>query len=295
MAASLQAFQNRLSPSVNASQEAPIFIFANTWRSGSTYLQRLIMDASDTVLWGEPYDRALFVDRLSHSVRFFEAAWPTDDSFVEAKPGFAKAGTKGLSGDWIANLYPPGEAVRKAHQAFFLELLKVPAERLGATRWGFKDVRLSMDHAIYLQWLFPRAKFLFLYRNPYDAYLSYRGTKSSWYRAFPDDRLFSGTKFGQHWRSLLQGFMNGHQHVAGLMVCYETLCSDESLRRSVFEYLGIPPSQSQPLEKLRGAGAWMPPDGEFLRNEISSVELWSLRRQVEPLASVLGYRGPSVG
>jgi hypothetical protein len=200
---------------------------------------------------------------------------------------------KGLSSDWIGSLYPSVECILKAHRAFVLQLLKAPARELGAARWGFKEVRLTIEHAIYLKWLFAKAKLLFLYRNPYDAYLSYRSMKQIWHRRFPDDAMSSAREFGNHWRSLLEGYIEGHQEVNGLLICYEALCTDESVRKQVSAYLGFSDSPSEPLEDLRGVEGPRP-DKDFLRNEVSRVELWSLRRQVEPLASRLGYDGPSV-
>src|SRR6185312_1965624 len=124
-----------------------------------------------------------------------------------------------------------------AHQAYFARLFAEPARRNGAERWGIKEVRLDCDHAFYLRWLFPRARFLFLIRNPYFAWRSYaaRAAKGwKWYHRWPDEPV-TVASFAAHWRRLAADFLENHHQVNGLIVRYEDLARGEY--SEVEEYL----------------------------------------------------------
>ena len=57
----------------------PIFILAAGWRSGSTFLQRLVMSREEAFIWGEPYRHAALVDSLASQVKVFTDVWPMDE------------------------------------------------------------------------------------------------------------------------------------------------------------------------------------------------------------------------
>ena len=52
----------------DAPENRPVFVLAAGWRSGSTLLQRLVMSSGETLVWGEPYDRACYVQDLARSL-----------------------------------------------------------------------------------------------------------------------------------------------------------------------------------------------------------------------------------
>src|SRR5688572_31225972 len=65
-----------------ADREAPIFIFAAGWRSGSTLLQRLLISGGDALIWGEPYSPSDIVGRLTESLRIFSQEFPPHEFFL---------------------------------------------------------------------------------------------------------------------------------------------------------------------------------------------------------------------
>jgi hypothetical protein len=257
--------------------DSPIFLLSAGWRSGSTLLQRLIMSDPRLLVWGEPYDECGIIQALASTVKGFRNDWPPADYF--------HSGAKPRSGDWVANLFPTLPALRAGHRAFFETTFAAPARLAGATRWGIKEVRLTAEHAHYLRWLFPNARFLFLYRNPLRAYESYCGHGRDWYDIWPDRPVFTPRAFGRHWRDLAEGFIREAKALEVLVVRYEDLVEgSEELVRRIEKHLDVTVDRSV-LEDKVGSSA-----GGGERVKVSSLEKALLRRAVAPLAEELGYR-----
>lgn len=151
------------------------------WRSGSTLVQRLLCSDPNTLIWGEPFGEAVPVPRLAAMIEAFVKKAP--NRAADAYDEVTRNATAPLCDLWIPNLNPGFAALRRAHRAFFDTLLMAPARARGYRRWGAKWVRLSAHHARYLKWLYPRAKFVFLVRDPLDAWRSYKGRR--WYTVNP--------------------------------------------------------------------------------------------------------------
>ena len=54
-----------------------------------------------------------------------------------------------------------------AHRSYYRRLFADPAAEAGRRIWGFKEVRLTMDHAAYFRALYPKCKIILLYRHPF--------------------------------------------------------------------------------------------------------------------------------
>lgn len=264
----------------SGNQSAPVFIFSAGWRSGSTFLQRWIMTSGHVLVWGEPYQRTELIRSMAGQLRAFTHSWPGDDYFV---------GDDDLIQDptsaWVANLYPSLEDFMDAHIAFLERLFLEPARALGKPRWGLKELMLTVGHARYLKWLFPNAKFLFLCRNPYDAYGSYRKWRN-WYKAWPAEPVFTPTRYGAFWRHLAADFLDHHDDVGGLLLRYEKL-REPATRKRLENYLGFRLAEASTLARVDGTNrpnrarrqpAWVP-----------RLETLLLRRQVAPVTQRLGY------
>jgi len=256
---------------------SPIFLLSAGWRAGSTLLQRLIMSDPKVLLWGEPYDECGIIQALAQTLKAFRIGWPPKDYYF--------SGSKPASGDWVANFFPVPAYLQQGHRAFFEKTFAEPAKHAGAERWGIKEVRLNVEHAHYLRWVYPNAKFLFLYRNPLDAYQSYCRYGRNWYDTWPDKPVFTPTAFGRHWRTLAEGFLKGENALGALVVRYEDLIKeDEDLLRSIEQHLKIRMDRSILSNKVGSSVR----GGK--RAKISDLEKALLRREVAPVAEELGYR-----
>lgn len=258
--------------------EEPIFLLSAGWRSGSTLLQRLIMSDSNVFMWGEPYDECGLIQALAETVKAFRPGWPPREYYYDGTP------PSKLSGSWIANLFPAPEDLRKGYRALIHTMFAEPAKRAGATRWGIKEVRLGAEHAFFLRWLYPKARFVFLYRNPLDAYRSYCRYGRNWYDTFPDKPMFTPTAFGRHWRKLAEGFLMHAELLNALVIRYEDLVGGHARLDEIEQYLGIRMDRSLLQSKVgsserRGEQAW-----------ISRLEKWLLWRAVAPAAHDLNYK-----
>lgn len=254
--------------------DSPIFLLSAGWRSGSTLLQRMVMAENPAVIiWGEPYDLALPIQGLADQLRPFSEAWPR-------ARGFAGAGGEDFSNAWVANLYPPAEAFRAAHLAYLEALFAAPAEALGRSRWGLKEVRFGADEVRYLRWLYPRARFVFLVRDPLNAYRSYR-QKLTWYARWPHRMVATPYGFGVHWRRLSRDFLEVQSQGVGLLLRYEELGEDATVSR-LSDYLGWPVPRPQSMAKITGLA-----NKDEVR--LGTVEAAILRRGAGRIASEFGY------
>jgi hypothetical protein len=280
--AGLAAIARRWPSLASPQTSEPIFILSAGWRCGSTFLQRWLMKDTDTLIWGEPYRYSEPIHMLARQVcAFAHADWPPDFFFADQYPDDAD-----LTNEFVANLYPSMEEFLGAHLAYFERLFVAPAARFNRARWGLKEVSLTTDDACYLKWLFPNARFLFLYRSPYHAYRSYRQWRT-WYRLWPDKPIFTATSFGSWWRELTADFVRNHQKVGGLLLPYETLRTPET-RQRLEDYLGMSIADPSSLARVRNLverdatgddDRWVP-----------RVERFLLKRAIEPVGTELGYR-----
>ena len=232
--------------SFSEDNEFPVFIFSAGWRSGSTLLQRLVISSGEIAIWGEPLGEAAFIPRLGRSLSEISLTWPSDDFF------FYNSDMKNLNNQWIANIAPEIQYLRTSHRLMFKEWLgKSAQEKFGVKRWGLKEVRLSIDHARYLKWLFPDARFLFIYRNPFDAYKSWKGNR--WRGVWPGYYSRSPVAFARHWKILLEGFIKNYREVDGYMIKFEDLISQRVELQKIAEHLQVEKLDPSVLEKKVGS------------------------------------------
>ena len=255
----------------------PVFIFASGWRSGSTLLQRLVNSDGKILLWGEPFANCNLIPSLADTLKAFSDRYPSHSHFLDSD--HFNRNSADLSQRWTANLYPDTANLIQAHRQFFHTLYQQPALTKGYQRWGLKEVRLSIDHATYLQWLFPQAQFLFLYRNPYKAYRSCRNW-TNLYMRWPDQSVYTPEQFGNYWQTMTSGYLQNYQQVKGKLIKYEELASGNFLLEDLANYLQLNLDKNVLAKRI---------GGQKKTQSIPQGELKRLQKAVEPLASQLGY------
>jgi hypothetical protein len=274
----------RLSAQPPADEERPVFVLSSGWRSGSTLLQRMLMENNkELLLWGEPFPHSNIHDGLVNQFRAFNDHWPPSPYFLSGMQ------LQNPADDWVANLYPDVDDLLKAHRDFHRTLFAQPAQRAGWKRWGLKEVRFTIDHATYLRFLYPGCKIVLLYRNPFDAYLSYSRWKSGAYRRWPDRFIPTPYAFGRNWAELTRGYLEGHKSVDAFLIRYEELDDADAIER-MGRYLGWPVPRASQMRQIRE------PDysqiaGKPRRKSLRLIERAMLGLAVRPVLKAAGYRG----
>ncbi len=269
-------FIKRRWPAVASSaQEEPVFVLAAGWRSGSTLLQRMLM--GQCLVWGEPYGSGGLIAHLAQPLGFFSESWPEENALIST-PCWREP----LGAMWTANLYPPVQSLLDAQVEFFRKLFAEPSQARGYVRWGLKEVRYGMEHAIYLRWLFPRAKFLFLVRNPYECWASYRRSQARWVRFYPEPEITTPEQFGAHWSSIVESCCDRFEKVDGFPIRYEFLIRSDFDLKPLAAYLGFEPNPA-----VREIRVGVSPPGWITREEVER-----LQQVVGPMADRLGYPNP---
>ena len=213
---------------------APVFLLACIWRTGSTLMQRLLCSSGELLLWGEPYANSMPVQHMHRTaLPLLHAGLPKDHFIERTSPNRWKEIYADLGRYWIANIYPDPAHIRAAHRKMLDTLFRDSANKLGFPRFGLKEVRLNGDHAQYLKWLYPDARFVFLVRNPWDAWNSYRGAQ--WYYAWPDLLITSVEQFSQLWLQNLDSLLSWKDESI-FLVRYEDILREEAALDQVQEH-----------------------------------------------------------
>jgi hypothetical protein len=257
--------------------EAPIFLLSTGWRTGSTLLQRILVSDPRLLVWGEPLGEMTLVPRMAEMVsnslspRDLKLWYQQDDQDLSS-----------LTTSWIATLSPPGKDLRSALRSLFDQWLGEPARRLGFVRWGLKEVRLGAAEAILLHWLFPRAKFVFISRHPYDCYRSF--ADSTWQRLYyshPEVCIDSAAAFARHWNRLALGWLELPEGFPSFHIKYEDLISGKVDFRKLESWLGIEIREDAALSTSVG--------GTAVRSRLNWYEHLIISREAASGMQALGY------
>lgn len=257
----------------------PVFVFAPTWRSGSTLVQRLVNSSGEVWMWGEVYTRCNQFRQLSAVFQSTHEGYPFPDIFPDDR------GSEPPSSSWVANLSPDPSHLIAAHRRYWDRLLAEPVRSRGIDRWGFKEVQLSADHAAYMKALYPDARVVVLIRDPYAAWLSYYRWRN-WYAQYPDEPVVTVSHFGRLWQTRTEGFLEAADDLDALVLRYEDVIDAGDALRRLERHVGISVDRSVLDEKVGSAETETP--GEK-RRHTGFLERMALRRAVEPAASRLGY------
>ena len=280
--------RRRLSTESFHDEEQPVFVFSAGWRSGSTLLQRMIMANNKTILiWGEPFPHSNIHDGLTNQFRAFTHDWPPDPYFLSATQ------LQGPSDTWVANLYPEVDDLVSAHRSFYASLFAEPAHRAGWTNWGLKEVRLTIDHAAYFRFLYPKCKIILLYRNPHDAYLSFSRWNLTVWRTWPDRFVAVPYAFGRMWAQMVRGFLDGYKKVDAELIRYEDL-DDPAAVEHLQNYLGWQVPRASEMRQIREP-EYARTDRHLKRKSLRAIERALLNLATHAVMEDAGYREMRTG
>jgi hypothetical protein len=131
--------------------------------------------------------------------------------------------------------------------------------------------------------LFPRARFIFLVRDPFDAYESYRADPS-WYALWPSQQVRTPRMYAKTWQRLALSFLAVQARVSGLLVRYEDLVDGGDAVDRLEQALGRPVDRSVLTRRIGSTSAHAGTTG--LERRIVARYTAQARRE-------LGYPTPS--
>jgi hypothetical protein len=187
-----------------------------------------------------------------------------------------------LATSWIASLYPPGASFRLGLLTLFDHWLGQPSRKRGFERWGFKEVRLGATEATLLHWLYPKAKFVLLSRNPYDCYRSL--SDSGWhhlYYARPDIRVDSAGGLARHWNRIALSWSDLPANFPAFRIKYEDLIAGRVDFRQLESWLGLKLEEDVALSAFVGSTS--------RRHRLGFCERWIISHEAAAGMRTLGY------
>ena len=260
------------------SANKPIFILSTIWRSGSTALQRLLVSDPSMQVWGEPYANTNLIPMLAQSARALTAP----DSLHKGHFINLQVIRDNPENYFIANWYPPMQAMYESHRTMLDRLFKQPAEDMGKKRFGIKFVRLSLSEMQYLQWVYPDAKFIILVRNPWDCWRSYKGY--DWTYRWPKGIIKTPKQFALLWEKQTRELVS-HPETDNIKVLrYEDFIHPEFNWERFKEFCKLPDIRPEILEnRIMGVNVQPKP----ITNEDCEI----ISKSCKLLAKQLGYLG----
>lgn len=261
-----------------SSIDKPIFIISTIWRSGSTILQRTLVTDPTIQVWGEPYAETNLITSLARSaLALTQSDWPLPGHFLNEQEFLDNPHKY-----FIANWYPPMQAMYEAHRSMLDRLFKEPALDMGKERFGIKFVRIGLEEMHYLEWLYPDAKFLILFRNPWDCWRSYKGY--DWMFRWPKGRITTVQQFAKLWERQTRELLSHPQSDRVHALRYEDFLHPEFNWERLRNFCELPELNNSAMAKrLRGVN--VPPE------PITSLDCQTISKICWNLAEALGYRG----
>lgn len=206
----------------------PIFIIATGQRCGSTLLQRFLNSHHDILIWGE--HNGLLIDIF----RVFDKWHSWETEFCHHLALFLDNGVN----NFIANMTPQSQDLDFALVQLMENLWKAPANNLGKTVWGFKEVRYDYEICLHLRTFFPSMKVIYLTRNILDCFISLQ----HWERHSGGWERQDTIQFINNWIRINKSFIPvvGKNREWIFPVHYEMLVNDHiTVTKNLVSWLGL--------------------------------------------------------
>ena len=138
--------------------------------------------------------------------------------------------------------------------------------------------------AIVLSWLYPRAKFLVLTRNPLDAYKSIAHSTESYrlWASWPDGPVESAVAFADHWNRIVLSWEQKQSTLKSRHVRYEDIINRSVDFRSIESWLGLRLAEEEALDLKIGGTARADPVTWYERHIVTRTARAGMK--------ALGYR-----
>ena len=263
---------------------SPIFVFACTWRSGSTLLQRWLTASGDALIWGETggalndlHSAYLGWHQMmgSPAIRYKDG-WGAES--VKEYQEFMSRKMVDQPHVWIANMCPPGDSIDSALRDLLNRIYQPPTLQAGYKRFGIKETRCTLETAIFLRGLFPSAKFVFLVRNPMDCL---RSIKQRNWMARPSGKA-TVHYHCMHWLTRARQFRLAD---FGFALRYEDFLIDSDLQEALLRYLDL--NTPPPRDFLKSSHVdWK----AMNREELNLYERALIKRYLRKEMEAWGYK-----
>jgi len=146
---------------------APVIITSPTTRCGTTLLQRLLSSSDNAFIYGEEigFQVKKFADWLVGMMQHLEKNEANlDEDFQHALLGELN--------DWRPGMTPPANIMLRSCLHTFYQIPMTLSDygcSIDRPIWGYKCPAYSHDTIITILTLMPKAKFIYVFRNPFDA------------------------------------------------------------------------------------------------------------------------------
>jgi len=174
-----------------AATTAPIFVLSAGGPGDGTVIEQLLLSTRQVFLWGE--QRGIFVENL---LRIVEDMRSLKSPRTQ---GYREKSLENGAGSPAPSVHPELAVIQEGCREFLERVLGQTARARGYPRWGMNETRLGRDAALFLQELFPDARFILLVRNPAASLQAIKST-APYSQDFADDPaafLQSWAKIGQ--------------------------------------------------------------------------------------------------
>jgi hypothetical protein len=152
-----------------ANSFSPIVVTAPTARNGITLIQRLLNSTRQTIIFGENVRLVETLPQVAHE--FYVMHDKLGDELQQSRQKFLS----GVTEYWSSNLWPDIQRCTLVGFEMFYKLMHVyqqSAREYGFTSWGIKNPMNNLHMVRTFPLLVKPARFVFIYRNPFDVVAS---------------------------------------------------------------------------------------------------------------------------